>query len=184
VLIYASENSLKYLRKAKIIFGDGTFKICPSPFYQLYVIHGLLFGISVPLVYTFMKSKNSISYGILFSRLSNYLQNLEYLIIDFEQAVFKTAFETIPHVTVHSCFFHLGQSMWRKIQSYGFSNDYKCNKNFRVSVKKLLLLCYFPIERVISELKMIDKSCEGKDFFNKYDEILSFFCKCVFKRFQ
>lgn len=41
LLIYASDEQLKVLFHSDILFADGTFKVAPKLFEQLYVIHGM-----------------------------------------------------------------------------------------------------------------------------------------------
>jgi hypothetical protein len=65
---------------------DGTFKVCPPNFHQVYTIHGSMFGNSHPLVYKIMKNKNISSYNKIFSFI-NYENSInpEYNIFDFEK---------------------------------------------------------------------------------------------------
>ena len=44
LIIFSSEEQLKVLLKADVLFADGTFKIAPKLFEQLYVIHGFHHG--------------------------------------------------------------------------------------------------------------------------------------------
>jgi hypothetical protein len=41
-LIFATDQQLHLLRKAKRWYGDGTFFICPTPFYQVFGIHAFI----------------------------------------------------------------------------------------------------------------------------------------------
>jgi len=43
---------------------------------------------------------------------------------DFEKAIINASLPTFPDVDVFSCFFHLGQSMYRKIQREGLQEAY------------------------------------------------------------
>ena len=40
VFIFTSEIGLQLLREFEHWYADGTFKVCPEIFYQLYTIHG------------------------------------------------------------------------------------------------------------------------------------------------
>ena len=44
VLLFATENSLRILARARTILGDGTFRICPSLWYQVFIISAELKG--------------------------------------------------------------------------------------------------------------------------------------------
>ena len=66
-LILATNEQLELLSKAKQWFADGTFKIAPEPFKQLFSIHAYIKAedggqIHVPLVYVLMTDKKKGSY--------------------------------------------------------------------------------------------------------------------------
>ncbi|KAH9628438.1 hypothetical protein HF086_015968 [Spodoptera exigua] len=71
IIVFGTHNAKHLLATVEHIFADGTFKICPKPFYQLYTIHGDL-GSSeetsnvVPLVYALLLNKKQATYEILF----------------------------------------------------------------------------------------------------------------------
>jgi len=49
----------------------------------------------------------------------NFAPNIIYA--DFEQAIHSAVLDIVPDVIRKGCRFHLGQSIWRKIQSLGLS---------------------------------------------------------------
>jgi hypothetical protein len=90
--MFYSNDSRSNLQNAKTWLVDGTYKVCPSPFYQLYTIHGFLFGRCYPLVYVLCKSKTKKSYLRIFSQL--YFKNNDLpnnIIFDFEVAAIEAA---------------------------------------------------------------------------------------------
>ena len=52
IIIFATVGNLHHLGRAETWYGDGTFSVCPSLFYQLYTIHAEIHGLTVPLVST------------------------------------------------------------------------------------------------------------------------------------
>jgi len=48
---------------------DGTFKMCPSLFYQIYTIHGMFMDEIVPFVYGYLPSKKETCYTKMFECL-------------------------------------------------------------------------------------------------------------------
>lgn len=40
IIAFSTQTNLKYLTECTILCIDGTFKSCPKPFYQLFIIHG------------------------------------------------------------------------------------------------------------------------------------------------
>ncbi|XP_060845246.1 uncharacterized protein LOC132924821, partial [Rhopalosiphum padi] len=88
IVAFSTQSNLKHLTECDVLYVDGTFKSCPRPFYQLFIIHGA-------------KNANCIIYA------------------DFEEAIHTAISEIFPEVIRKGYRFHLGQSMWRKIQSLG-----------------------------------------------------------------
>jgi hypothetical protein len=57
LVIFSSETGINTLKLANIWQVDGTFNVCPHPFYQLFVIHSYVFGTTFPCVFALMSSK-------------------------------------------------------------------------------------------------------------------------------
>jgi len=53
-----------------------------------------------------------------------------------------------PEAQIHGCFFHLCQSVWRKVQSMGFENRYKTDEQFREKIKMVTALAFVPVADV------------------------------------
>jgi hypothetical protein len=51
LMIFASEEQLKVLNQSDVLFADGTFKVSPKLFEQLYVIHGIENGEGIYLLF-------------------------------------------------------------------------------------------------------------------------------------
>jgi hypothetical protein len=71
ILIYATSKNLTRLANCETWLMDGTFKICPSLFYQIYTIHGLYKNDIVPFVYAFLPNKTQKTYEELFTRIAS-----------------------------------------------------------------------------------------------------------------
>ena len=56
-LIFSTEQNLDLLESTPQWHADGTFKSCPAFFNQLYTVHGVLNGHTIPLVYMLLKRK-------------------------------------------------------------------------------------------------------------------------------
>lgn len=62
LILFATQRNLECLGGASAWFCDGTFKVVPSLFYQLYTIHALKNGITVPMVYGLLPNKTEATY--------------------------------------------------------------------------------------------------------------------------
>ncbi|KAL4119402.1 hypothetical protein QTP88_012211 [Uroleucon formosanum] len=113
---------------------DGTFKTVPNIFLQLYTIHAPV-GTKInnkilPLVYALMASKSEQCYEQLFEGLISICDDYGYellpkcIINDFEKAAINAVSNIFPEFEQTGCFSHLGQNIWRKIQSSGLATHY------------------------------------------------------------
>ncbi|KAF7685046.1 hypothetical protein CDIK_4205 [Cucumispora dikerogammari] len=176
VVLFYSLPTIEYLKKSDVIMMDGTFKICPPSFYQIYTIHGVIYGKSFPMIYIIMKNKTQSAYSLAFNFINRNINiNPKYILLDFEIAAINAARETFPHSKVQGCLFHFGQSLWKKLQNLSLSQKYKNDKNFNQTVRMLLNLAFVPPVDVIkqySSIIKIYKKTENKELqkFLKYFE--------------
>src|SRR6218665_3428844 len=88
-------------------------------FNQLYTIHAVKYSSVIPTVSILMNDRSTNSYVRVFMELNKLNENLKPLSVmtDFEQAALL-AFKTVyPDIQQRGCLFHMGQCLWRKIQS-------------------------------------------------------------------
>ena len=144
---------------------DGTFKSSPSLFRQLYTIHGRI-GPNigdpiVPLIYSLMTSKSEQFYRILFQEVIEKADifgielNPAVIITDFEQAAINAAKTEFQNVRIHGCFFHLGQSIFRKIQSTELASRYNNDESFSLKLRKLSALAFLKPEEIPRGFEMV-----------------------------
>jgi len=62
MLLFASDNHLRLLAQSKTVFMDGTFTVCPSLYFQLFTIHGVVEDTVVPLAYCLLPNKTRAAY--------------------------------------------------------------------------------------------------------------------------
>ncbi|KAG0437973.1 hypothetical protein DMUE_3373 [Dictyocoela muelleri] len=61
--------------------------------------------------------------------------------VNYEK-VLANAVDPCLNANVSYCYFHFGQSIWRKIQQIGLSGNYLQDENFDIDVKKIILLAF------------------------------------------
>jgi hypothetical protein len=64
IIGFASNFGLKLLRKSETWSSDGTFSVCPPPFYQFYSIHAHVGQNAYPAAFFFMPGKKRIHYHV------------------------------------------------------------------------------------------------------------------------
>jgi len=67
------------------------------------------------------------------------------VLVDFEQAAVNAYTSGFPQAHIKGCFFHLSQSILRKVNSLGHKQSYENVLNFHVQVKCLSALSFVPI---------------------------------------
>lgn len=160
--------------KNKTIFSfDGTFNVCPKPFYQLFIGFYIEDNKSTPFVYFFLPDKTTTTYEKALGLLKNNagVSRLDNVIIDFEKAM-ETAFKnTYPHTKLRYCVFHYSQAVYRNIQSKGLANVYRDDTTFRFHIKCILCTIFIPtvyrrycVDLLMSDLLTDYTLCGLKEF--------------------
>ncbi len=133
IVMFTTERNLVFLGQEGVkLFADGTFKVCPKYFLQLYIIHGWKGGFYVPLVYFLLPGKSEEMYRTTLTMLVDKcnehqvdLDAINSISLDFELAMHNAVRAMFPTWTIVGCKFHLGQSFFRKIQKLGLADQYK-----------------------------------------------------------
>lgn len=118
ILIFASDEQVDILQDAEEFLVDGTFKVVPEIFYQLFIIHGVFRDHVIPLVYALLRRKNAQTYQRLINEIINIAPRWSPrdIMLDFEQSSIGAFRSTFPNVLLSGCYFHLRQSIHRKLQ--------------------------------------------------------------------
>ncbi|KAI6648122.1 hypothetical protein LOD99_11931 [Oopsacas minuta] len=142
---------------SKIWLADGAFKTVPTFFCQLYTVHCLIGGPSpfenghlLPCVYALLPNKSIATYTKMWKVIRDACPNCQphYFFVDFEQSAINS-FNSIWTLTqVKACFFHLSQSVYRKLQSLGLQSEYHNDPEFALTMRMLPALAFVPPELV------------------------------------
>jgi hypothetical protein len=95
IICYSSNFGLHMLKKADTWSSDGTFSVCPEPFYQLYSVHAHLGRHSYPAAFFFLPGKKRQHYHEALRALKAHVEAVDVssplplrrFLIDFEAAV-------------------------------------------------------------------------------------------------
>jgi hypothetical protein len=129
---------------------DGTFSTAPTGFNQVYIIHGKMGSTTIPLVYILLQNKTKQTYTEMLSVICEKCPKREVvqITIDFEKAVILAIEKVLPKVKIHCCYFHLCQSVWRKIQECGLVKKYNEDKQFQRDIAMITDLTFLPANYV------------------------------------
>lgn len=167
IVILGTDNNLGHLQNGKILIADGTFKVCPKEFEQLYVIHGMIASNVFALVYILLKTKKEVDYLRAFNKVVEKCKfNFpESIIIDFEFAAY-VAFKKATKSKIYFCLFHFGQIIWRQIQALKLSNEFLVNRKFRFFMKCVTSLAFVPSDFVEIEYTKLLKESKSFEHLN------------------
>ncbi|KAL4122931.1 hypothetical protein QTP88_015172 [Uroleucon formosanum] len=178
ILVFASQLCLKSLSPSKHIFMDGTFATCPRGFFQVYIIHAQIGESSLPIVYVLLQNKTKETYKEMLLVLKKYCSSVEVFSIDFEQAMIKAIEDVFENkVIIQLCYFHLNQSMRRKVQELGLAIKYKENKQFKQDVQLISALAFLPVNMIKTGMSILYDTINYND---DVDDILTYFDSMYF----
>ncbi|KAG0422861.1 hypothetical protein DMUE_6175, partial [Dictyocoela muelleri] len=152
IIVFTTEENLEHFIFSKIVVCDGTFKSSPSNFEQLFTIQCIVRNNNLPLIYCFMKNRSEVCYNNFFTWLESECKGNckpKSIILDFEVASFNSCKKFFKNSTLYGCLFHLGQIIWRRIQSMKFSKEFKDDYNVKFNVKLILALSFVPESEVL-----------------------------------
>lgn len=118
ILIFASDEQVDIIQDTEDFLVDGTFKVVPEIFYQLFIVHGIFRDHVVPLVYALLRRKNTETYENLIAEILKIAPRWSprTIMLDFEQASISAFESAFPNAALSGCYFHLRQSIHRKLQ--------------------------------------------------------------------
>ena len=119
ILIFATQQGIHFLSNNSHWFMDGTFKLCPEIFYQIYTIHALNNNQVFPSVFALLPNKNEVTYNVLFREVRNAVirQGNEPtdILIDFKRVAVNAVKNQMPQL----------QGLCSCVDSF---SNYKCSR--------------------------------------------------------
>ena len=85
--------------------------------------------------------------------------------IDFKIATKNAITSVFPSSSIAGCFFHLGQSVWKKVNNVGLREKYVSEENVRTLIKMMTCTAFLPTNDVIRGFEAIRN-------LENYDECL------------
>ncbi|CAF1516519.1 unnamed protein product [Rotaria sordida] len=99
LIIFTTKTNLSILKQNKHWFADGTFKVCPDDYYQLFTLHAMMTDAIIPLVYGLLIGKSAQDYNSSFEKVlvqDNFQP--ESIMTDFETGTINSVREMLPNV--------------------------------------------------------------------------------------
>lgn len=156
-LIFYSDNAIERLSNNLIWCVDGTFKVSPDPYIQLYTISYMVNHHVFPSIYCLMKNRRQETYSNIFSVLTQKGITCSPQVIksDFEMASIQALRLAYPNARLSGCIFHLNQMLMRKISDLGLKSDYQTKPEVRKFVKALTALTFVKKDKINDTLSLL-----------------------------
>ncbi|KAL4097696.1 hypothetical protein QTP88_022427 [Uroleucon formosanum] len=160
VLIFGRLSGLKILKNSRTWYCDGTFRIAPLLFSQVYVILAEALGGVHPIMYALLPSKKASVYEKLLIMLKTLEPDLnpDSISCDFELAAFTAIKDAFPNVQIFGCYFHLCQNFRSKLGELHLISRYKNEPEFCIQVKSIIALAFVPISDLDDALDILSES--------------------------
>ena len=179
--VFATEENLLKLRECRVIYLDGTFKVCPRPYQQVFEVFGEVHGHVVPLVHVLMERRTIGHYRQVFQFLKRTVRRLTHhnwrphtVICDFEPALHSAVETELPRTAISACYFHFCQSLWRKIQELGLSVPYHENQQLRTLLRKVMAIGYLPVLLVTMNFTQLVNDRRTTRLVNRFPALQDF----------
>ena len=166
IIMFSTNALLDIAARASEILGDGTFKITPKLWHQVFVISvQVTSDVYVPVAVFLLPDKMGTSYSAAFSLFKEALETrglslaAKWFMSDFEPAI-KIAFtEQFPLIKPKGCSFHFSKAIISKVQKSRFKADYTKKENFAFSafMRAILGLVYCPLDRFKESIRNLYK---------------------------
>ena len=132
IIVLGLMSEFEFLCEQPTWFLDGTFEVAPNFFYQLFTIHYIYKGRCMPALFCLLTGKSQPLYTKLFNLLkslaisNNIVVQTNCFMVDYEIAIRNALICVWPDKTVHGCWFHFCQAVYKKLVEFGFkvSNIY------------------------------------------------------------
>ena len=124
ILVFGDPYVTSVLESSKFWLGDGTFKLSPKNFNQIYTLHVYVLGIAPVCLYALLPNKSEKTYSRLLDALDTFAPDckLDKVLLDFEIAPINAFQKYHPAAMLSGCYFHLTQNFVRKIGELGLES--------------------------------------------------------------
>jgi hypothetical protein len=176
IFIFASEMGRRLLAESEHWYADGTFKVCPEVFFQLYTLHAQCRGSIFPCVFALLPNKAEVTYRRFYEQIFAQIghNNLQDVLLDFEKAAINAIRHVNGGITIKGCFFHLSSNVWKHIRENGHQPRYMEDPEFALNLRMICALAFLPPDVVVEGFESLcDLLREAYD--DQIDDLLEYF---------
>lgn len=175
IIVFGCAELLDGLARATMWLADGTFKVVPTLFFQLYTIHfQSVNGVNPAALYCLLPNKTRATYDRLVSEIRRLIPLAAPAVIltDFETAAMSAFRQAYPNARITGCYFHLAQSVIRRVGEVGLKSEYENRDDLRLAIRSLAALSHVPVADVAESFDLLAESMPDAD---RIDEVVTYF---------
>ncbi|KRX77070.1 hypothetical protein T06_3034 [Trichinella sp. T6] len=167
VLIFCTDENIRELAGHTVWCMDGTFKIVPEWYHQMFSIHVFKEGKLIPLVYCLTVRRDLPTYHEIFDNLILKAAALgvvlqpQTVICDFETALIPAVQASFPGVQIQGCYFHFCQAVLRKVAELGLRTRYLHETETKKKIKMLMATAFLPLPEVPAAVDLLGRNVTG-----------------------
>lgn len=178
VTIFTTDTLFVRFCAAELMVSDGTFKTCPEPYKQLFIIHGNIPGyddyFTQPMIWVLMSGKDQNLYETVFNNLRQtaidmgLVMNLKYSLNDFEIAIRNAIQLVFPAIDNRACFFHLRQLTIKRLKKLKLFAKYQKDPSLALEINQVMALAFFPPNEIEELFEILHQTVseEAKIFYD------------------
>lgn len=176
IFIFASDIGIQLLSESEHWYADGTFKVCPEVFFQLYTLHAQRGGSIFPCVFALLPNKTEATYRRFYEQIFNLIGhvNLQDILVDFEKAAINAIQHFNDNITIKGCFYHLSKNVWKRIQANGYQQRYMEDAEFALKSRMVCALAFLPPDDVVEGFEQLCRVIRGV-YDDQLDDLLDYF---------
>ncbi|CAF3304227.1 unnamed protein product [Rotaria sp. Silwood2] len=152
-------------------FIDGTFKVVPQIFFQLFAIHASYRDHVIPVTFILLSSKKEEIYQVMVDEIIQLAPawQPQRVMMDFEKATINVFNRAFPIVELSGCYFHICQSVPWFLLTHGFKQLYETDVTFADNIHKIIALAFIEPSMVIDGFVLL---CSNLDY--DYQQLLDY----------
>ncbi|KRX77067.1 hypothetical protein T06_3034 [Trichinella sp. T6] len=156
ILISHADENIRELAGHTVWCMDGTFKIVPEWYHQMFSIH------------VFKEVRRDLpTYHEIFDNLILKAAALgvvlqpQTVICDFETALIPAVQASFPGVQIQGCYFHFCQAVLRKVAELGLRTRYLHETETKKKIKMLMATAFLPLPEVPAAVDLLGRNVTG-----------------------
>lgn len=157
IIVLGTPDSFQSLCDGLSLFADGTFKVCPPPFYQLFIMYTSFGNWMKPCLYCLLPRKTELTYTVLFSALKEMATarghefKCETARTDFENGLMNSIRHNFDGIHVMGCFFHLCSAIYKKAMELDLRDAYKnVVTDVKLTIRMCMALAFLPANAIVA----------------------------------